>query len=128
MLDMNELTTGSGKAIDLDAVGDSIEGSLTGVGEWREMNTNYGPKIKSPFNLVIDGEERTLWVKKGSRLATVIGQAFKDAGLASIATGGVLKVKRIENVSTTKGNPMHDFRAKYTPSASATPAPDLDDF
>jgi hypothetical protein len=70
--------------------------------------------------------DRTLWVKKNSRLATVLGQAFKEAGLTSIATGGVLKLRRVNDVDTGKGNPMHDFAARYTPATGT--GPELEDF
>lgn len=126
-MELTELATGGGTAIDLTTIGDTIEGTLQSIGDWRPITGKFGTVDKSPFNLVIDSEDRTLWVKKNSRLATVLGQAFKDAGLTSITVGGVLKVRRIQDVPTDKGNPMHDYQAKYTPAAGTSNV-ELDDF
>ena len=125
-MELTELATGGGTAIDLTEVGTTIEGTLQSIGDWRDINSQFGTVSKAPFNLVVDGEDRTLWVKKNSRLATVLGQAFKDAGLTAITTGGTLKVRRVNDVPTNKGNPMHDFQAKYTPPVGT--GPELDDF
>lgn len=125
-MELTDLATGGGTAIDLTEVGTTIEGTLQSIGDWRDINGKFGVTIKAPFNLLVDGEERTLWVKKNSRLATVLGQAFKDAGLTTITTGGTLKVRRVNDVPTDKGNPMHDFQAKYVPPAGV--GPELDDF
>lgn len=114
-MDITELAAGGGTAIDLDEIGITIEGTLTSIGEWRDIKSQFGTVVKAPFNLTVGDEERTLWVKKSSRLATVIGQAFKDAGLTSITVGGTLKIRRVNDVPTNKGNPMHDFQAKYVP-------------
>jgi hypothetical protein len=118
MSDIDDLMTGTGgPAIDFDGVGSVIEGTLNSVApEWKKIDTNFGIKEKKPFNLTIDGEDRTLWVTKGTRLATVIGSAFKEAGLTSLACGGVLKIRRVADVPT-KRLPMHDYQAKYTPAA-----------
>jgi hypothetical protein len=32
----------------------------------------------------------------------------------------VLKVRRVQDVPTNKGNAMHDFAARYTPASSNT--------
>jgi len=124
-MDITELASG-GPAIDLDEVGQTIEGTLLAIREWRDITGNFGTVSKAPFDLMVDGEERTLWVKKNSRLATVLGAAFKEAGLTKITTGGVLKVRRVQDVPTGKGNPMKDYQAKYTPPAGT--GPELDDF
>jgi hypothetical protein len=125
-MDITELATPNGTPIDLTEIGDTIEGVLQSIGDWRIITGKFGDTTKAPFNLIVGDEERTLWVKKNSRLATVIGQAFKEAGLTSIATGGVLKVRRVQDVPTTKGNPMHDYQAKYVPPLGV--GPELEDF
>jgi hypothetical protein len=38
-----------------------------------------------------------------------------------------LKVRRVADVPTNKGNAMHDYQAKYTPPAASSGV-DLDDF
>jgi len=125
-MDITELATPNGQAIDLDEIGTTIEGVLESIGDWREIDGKFGVTTKAPFNLKIGDEDRTLWVKKSSRLATVIGQAFKEAGLTSIAVGGTLKVRRVNDVDVGKGNPMHDYQAKYTPPVGV--GPELADF
>jgi hypothetical protein len=125
-MDITDLATPNGAAIDLPEPGDTIEGQLVSIGDWRDINGKFGTTVKAPFNLICDGEDRTLWVKKNSRLATVLGAAFKEAGLEKIVCGGVLKVRRVQDVPTDKGNPMHDYQAKYTPPAGV--GPELDDF
>lgn len=125
-MDITDLATPNGAAIDLTTVGDTIEGVLTSIGDWRDIKSQFGVVSKAPFNLKVGEEDRTLWVKKNSRLATVIGSAFKEAGLTTIATGGVLKVRRLADVDVNKGNPMHDFQAKYIPPAGM--GPELEDF
>ena len=125
-MDITDLATPNGAAIDLTEVGDTIEGQLVSIGEWRDIDGKFGTVTKAPFNLKVGDEDRTLWVKRNSRLATVLGQAFKDAGLSSITTGGVLKVRRVNDVPTNKGNPMHDYQAKYVPPVGV--GPELDDF
>lgn len=127
-MDINELATGGGKAIDFEKVGFIVEGTLTSVGDWREMEGKFGVKVKAPFNLIVDNEDRTVWVPKGSRLATVLGEAMKEAGLDRVVPGGTLKIQRVADVDTGKGNPMHDYRAKYTPARVSVGAPDLDEF
>ena len=83
-MDITELATPNGAAIDLDEVGMTIEGTLQSIGDWREIDGKFGVTTKAPFNLKVGDDDRTLWVKKSSRLATVIGQAFKEAGLTTI--------------------------------------------
>jgi hypothetical protein len=125
-MDITDLATPNGAAIDLTEVGDTIEGVLDSIGSVRPITGKFGTVDKFPFNLTVQGEDRTLWVKQHSRLATVLANAFKEAGLTTIATGGVLKVRRVQDVPTDKGNPMHDFQAKYTPPAGV--GPELEDF
>jgi hypothetical protein len=125
-MDITDLATPNGTPIDLQEVGDTVEGTLQSIGDWRDIDGKFGTVTKAPFNLKVGDEDRTLWVKKNSRLATVLGQAFKEAGLTSIAPGGVLKIRRAPDVDTGKGNPMHDFQAKYTPPAGV--GPELEDF
>jgi hypothetical protein len=124
-MDITELATPNGTAIDLE-VGDTVEGVLESIGDWRDITSQFGTVAKAPFNLKIGDEDRTLWVKRNSRLATVIGQAFKEAGLTQITCGGVLKVRRVNDAPTNKGNAMHDFQAKYAPPVGV--GPELDDF
>jgi len=127
-VDLNELNTpGGGTAFDFSEIGAEFEAELVSIGEWREITGKFGVKVKAPFNLIIDGEPRTLWVPKGSRMASVIGNAFRDAGLERADCGGRLKMRRIADVPTDKGNPMHDFAARYTPAAKAA-AVNLADF
>jgi hypothetical protein len=129
-MDITDLATPNGAAIDLSEVGDTIEGVLVKAGGeveiWVPIDTKFGTKLKCPFSLKVGDEDRTLWVTKGSRLATVIGNAFKEAGQTTITVGGVLKVRRVADVPTNKGNPMFDFQAKYTPPAGV--GPELEDF
>jgi hypothetical protein len=127
-MDLNELAPPTGTAIDFE-VGDTHEGTLEDVGDWRDIEGKFGIKSKSPWVISIDGENRTIWVTKQSRLARVLGNAIRDAGLRSTdeAIGGTLKVRRIEDVDTGKGQPMHDFMAKFTPGATRKPA-DLESF
>jgi hypothetical protein len=129
-MDLNELAPPAGTPIDFE-LGDTYEGTLEDVGEWRPITTEYGVKDKCPWVLDIDGNHRTIWVAKGSRLARVLGDALRDAGARSTdeAIGGRLKVRRIEDKDVGKGKQMHDFVAKFTPNAkAAAKAADLEDF
>lgn len=124
-MDLNELASGGGPAIDFNGIGSTVEGTVISVGGvpeiWVPIEGKFGTKLKCPFNLKVGDEDRTLWVPQGSRLATVISNAYREAGLTATGTGGLLKVQRIADVDTGKGNPMHDYRAKYTPASTASP-------
>jgi hypothetical protein len=125
-MDITELATPNGTPIDLTDIGDTIEGQLVSIGDWRDITGQFGTVAKAPFNLIVNGEDRTLWVKKNSRLATVLGQAFKAAGLTTIVNGGVLKVRRVADAPSNKSNPMKDYQAKYVPPVGV--GPELEDF
>lgn len=126
-MDINELAEPKGDAIDLK-VGDKVDGIIDHVGEWREIVGKFGATTKAPITLVVDGEPRTRWIKKGSREARVIADAVRAAGSTSLDRGGRLQIARIEDKPTDKGNPMHDFAAKYTPpTGSGVSASDLFD-
>lgn len=114
----NDMAGPRGEAIKL-AIGEKIAGAVEAVGEFREIDGKFGKSIQAPITVVIDGENKTLWVKKGSRLASVIADAIRAAGVEELKEGGRLQVARIEDKPTDKGNPMHDFAAKYTPPVTA---------
>lgn len=110
----------TGDAIDMKTIGDRYDGLIDGIGEWREVTGKFGPQTKLPLTLNIDGASRTRWLKKGSREVTVIADAVRTAGATALDRGGRLQVVRVEDVPTTKGNPMHDFVAKYTAPAASS--------
>lgn len=126
-MDINDLAPPKGDAIDLKAVGDRFDGIIEHVGEWRMIDGKFGSHEKLPILIVMDGEPRTRWIKRGSREASVIAGAVRDAGATELLKGGRLAVKRVDDVPTDKGNPMHDFAAKYTPptTGSGVSADDL---
>jgi hypothetical protein len=116
-MNVNDLAQPKGDAIDL-AVGDKFDGIVEHVGEWREVIGKFGTSTKLPLLIVVNGEPRTRWIKKGSREASVIASAVRAAGADAIVKGGRLQGARIADVPTDKGNPMHDFAYKYTPPTS----------
>mgnify|MGYP000045880542 CR=1 FL=1 len=128
-MDINDLAPPKGDPIDLKMVGDKLDGIVEHVGEWRTITGKFGPKDKAPITLLVDGEPRTLWLPKGSRMASVIAGAVRSAGCTSFLASGRLQLARIEDVPTDKGNPMHDYAAKYTPpsTSSGVSASDLFD-
>lgn len=115
-MNINDLAEPKGDAIDLK-VGDKVDGVIEHIGEWRELVGKFGTSTKLPLTLVVDGEPKTRWIKKGSREARVIADAVRTAGADELAKGGRLQLARIDDKPTDKGNPMHDFAAKYTPPA-----------
>jgi hypothetical protein len=127
-MDINDLAPPTGDAVSLE-IGQVIEGVLEHVGDWRPSTSKFNPdRPTSPWLLVTDdGENRTLWVDKGSRLATVLGGAMREAGLKDVQLGGRLKLGRTDDVDTGKGNPMKDYRARYTPAPQTVKLDGLDD-
>jgi hypothetical protein len=124
-MDLNELAPPTGVAVDLE-INDVIEGVLEHVGDWRPITGKFGTKDKSPWLLVTDDGDKTLWVEKGSRLARVLGSAIRDAGLKELEVGGSMKVKRIEDAPTDKGHGMKDYIARYTPQPKKAALKDFD--
>jgi hypothetical protein len=116
-VNINDLAQPKGDALDL-AVGDTFDGIVEHVGEWRAITGKFGTHDKLPILVNINGEPRTRWIKKGSREASVIAAAVRAAGAEALVKGGRLRGARIDDVPTDKGNPMHDFAYKYTPPTS----------
>ena len=116
-MNVNDLAEPKGDAIDLH-VGDKFDGIIENVGTWREVIGKFGASTKLPLSIVVNGETRTRWIKKGSREASVIAAAVRAAGVDALLKGGRLQGARIDDVPTDKGNPMHDFAYRYTPPAT----------
>ena len=128
-MNVNDIGDPIGDAVNL-GVGEEIEGTLENIGEWRVIATRqFHPDTPtSPWAIKVGDDLRTLWVDKGTRLATILSSAMREAGVsAEIPLGGTLKVRRVEGIDTGKGNPMNDYKARYTPPARTVTVSGLSD-
>lgn len=74
------------------------------------------PKMSVVTEVLVDGEEMSLWAAKPSSLFAALAEAQRSAG-ARIATGGTLAVKFTGEKPNSKNprlNPQKLYAAKYT--------------
>jgi len=81
------------------------------------------PKMAAVFDVLENGEPKSLWAPIPSSLRTALAKAQGDAG-ARIGPGGKLFVKLVEKKESGKGNPQSIFAAKYEPGAPPAPKND----
>lgn len=108
-------------ALSFKTMGDGYKGTL--IDNPRPIErpnlTDGSLEWQLPINLEVDGENRTLWVRAGTRLSSEIRKAYTDAGVPGLAKGGTLTVAWIDTAAPK--NPAHSpakvYRAKYVPPA-----------
>jgi hypothetical protein len=108
----------SGDSFKFANVGDTIEGTVTYVGDWQKQTNKFNDREEEVARIGIDtgnGEVQYVWPRKGSAMASAIAEAMREARIGELAEGAVLKLRYDSNKDTGKGNPMKVFRAKVTP-------------
>ena len=117
----------SGDSFKFAAVGDTIEGTVTYVGDWQEQTNKFNDRIEQVCKIGINtgnGEVQYVWPRKGSAMAQAIAEAMRDAGVGSLDEGAQLKLRFDSTKDTGKGQPMKLFRARITagePTATEEP-------
>ena len=79
------------------------------------------PKMAVVFDVLEEGEERSLWAPIPSSLKTALMKAQQEAG-QRIGPGGTLELKLTRQEDKGKGNPQNIFAARYTPPVAQPPA------
>jgi hypothetical protein len=96
-----------------------IETSLLVSLEVNEARGVMGVKVddaraqEQPINC---GDRVTVWVKRGF-MAAAVSEAVREAGVKTLAEGGVFTIAFTEEKDTGKGNPAKVYRASYKPPA-----------
>lgn len=81
------------------------------------------PKMAVVFDVLEDGEEKSLWAPIPSSLKSALMKAQGDSG-QRISPGGTLLVKLAGKKESGKGNPQNVFEARYEPGATPPPTTD----
>jgi uncharacterized protein YggE len=119
----------SGDSFKFVDVGDTIEGTVTYVGDWQAQTNKFNNREEEVARIGIDtgNEVQYVWPRKGSAMASAIAEAMREARVQDLAEGVILKLRFDSTKDTGKGQPMKVFRAKVTPGEPAATA-DLEPF
>ena len=130
---INELSEPSGAAVKFKELGDTVEGTITYIGQpYDGTNPNNG-KAETQVRIMLDvageDEPQALYVrtKPSHQMARAIAEAVRKAGTDELAEGGVLKVGWVDNEDVGKPQPMKVYKARYTPPAKSAKVDDWDD-
>jgi hypothetical protein len=113
----DELAAPTGDSFKFEAVGDTLEGTITYVGDWQEQVNKFNQRTEQVARIGVDaggGQPTYIWPRKGSAMAQAIAEALRAAGLTELAEGQQLKLRFDSTKDTGKGQPMKVFRAKIT--------------
>lgn len=111
-----------GDTFKFDTIGATIEGTVTYVGDWQTQENKFTGRDEEVCRIAIDvnGDNMLIWPRKGSAMATAIGEAMRNARVQDLK-GNVLKLAHHDTKDTGKGNPLKLFRAKVTPGTATAP-------
>lgn len=82
------------------------------------------PKMAVVYDVLEEGEPKSLWAPIPGALRTALAEAQSAAG-QRIGPGGTLEVYISSKKDTGKGNPQSLYKAKYTPGIAAPAADPL---
>jgi hypothetical protein len=114
----DELAAPTGDSFKFEAVGDTLEGTITYVGDWQEQVNKFNQRTEQVARIGVDaggGQPTYVWPRKGSAMAQAIAEALREAGQNELAEGQTLKLRFDSTKDTGKGQPMKVFRARITP-------------
>lgn len=121
----------SGDSFKFAAIGDTIEGTVTYVGDWQTQTNKFNNREEDVARIGIDtgnGEVQYVWPRRGSAMASAIAEAMREARINDLAEGVVLKLRFDSEKDTGKGQPMKVFRAKVTAGEPVAAAVDEEPF
>lgn len=113
----NDLGAPAGETFKFDTIGDTLEGTITYVGDWQEQINKFNDRTEQVARIGVanNGDASVyIWPRKGSAMAQAIADALRDAKLDELTEGQTLKLRYDSEKDTGKGNPMKVFRAKIT--------------
>lgn len=130
-MDVNDIAPPSAEAWKPD-IGDTVKGVIVHIGETVRDNFERTGKEKS-LRIVLeqdDGEPVSVYAVTDNdhpggnpkRDARAIAAAVRAAGETQLLEGGILAIKRIDDVPSEKGlSPAKAYAAEYKPPATTLP-------
>lgn len=117
----DELAAPSGNTFKFEAIGDTVEGVVSYVGDWDEQTNKFNGNVEQVARIGIDtgnGEIAYVWPRKGSPMAQAVAEALREAGVDELVAGATLKIQFASEKDTGKPQKMKVYRAKVTPGTA----------
>lgn len=111
----DELAAPSGDTFKFEAVGDTVEGQVTYVGDWQTQINKFNGNNEEVARIGMNtgnGEVVYVWPRRGSPMAQAIAEALREAGVNELAEGQTLKLRFDSEKDTGKPQKMKMYRAK----------------
>lgn len=120
----DELAAPAGNSFKFETVGDTLEGTVTYVGDWQEQINKFNGNTEQVARIGVDtgnSEIAYVWPRKGSAMAQAIAEALREAQQAELTEGQTLKIRFDSTKDTGKGQPLKLFRARISADGGIPP-------